>query len=94
MITSAVCLDYNLGGTFFSFYPLYEYEIEEIWGTIIYQNWGNDCLWPRKGKRYKVLVNKKDHDKVVAYQTITYWLVLGIVSMLLVLLWAILEWCL
>ena len=48
-------------------YAIYEYELTEKGKKVIYKNKGATFLFPRKGKRYKILISKKDHNKVVGY---------------------------
>ena len=63
----ASCL--KITGTERSFvtFVLYEYELVEKGKKVIYKSEGTTFFYPRKGKRYKVLISKKDHNKVVGY---------------------------
>lgn len=66
----ATCLDYQTAGGFSS-YPLYEYELTENGKKVIYRNWGNAFGYPKKGKRYRVLIHINDHNKIVSKNEIT-----------------------
>ena len=83
----AICLDYHTSNTAFVTYPLYEYEILEDGEMVTYQNWGICNFSPKKGKKYKVLVYKKNHDKVVAFNEYTFNLSFGTI----LLLWSLKE---
>lgn len=60
----AICLDYTVGRGGIT-KPLYEYQLLEGDKIITYQNWGSNYFSPRRGKRYKVLINKKNPNKVL-----------------------------
>lgn len=63
----AVCLEYTSSGKAFVTYPLYEYELIEEGEKVKYKSGGTTIFYPKKGKRYRVLISKKDHKKVVGY---------------------------
>ena len=64
----AVCLEYSTSEMAFVAYPLYMYELIENGKIVTYKSSGTTIFSPKKGKRYKVLINKKDHYKVVGYR--------------------------
>lgn len=63
----AVCLDYTTTNTACVIRPLFEYEMMENGKKVVYRSRGTALLGLRRGKRCKVLINKKDHNKVVGY---------------------------
>ena len=63
----AICLKMTPGLNAYVTYAIYEYELTEKGKKVIYKSKGTTFLYPRKGKRYKVLISKKDHNKVVGY---------------------------
>lgn len=63
----AVCLDCLYGTKSFITRPLYEYELIVAGKKRTYTNRGTTIFYPRKGKRYKVLICKRDYNKVVGY---------------------------
>ena len=63
-----ICLDYDTSPYPFVFYPKYEYEIEEDGKIVKYVNRGRSMLHLGKGKKERILINKKDHNKVVGYR--------------------------
>lgn len=71
--TYAICLDFTNAN-----YPLYQYEMNVNDHKIIFENYGHSFLWAKKGRRYKVLVSRKDYDKVVAYNEYVGELFIGI----------------
>ena len=64
----AVCLEYSTSEMGFVTYPLYMYELIENGKKVTYKSSGTTICSPKKGKRYKVLINKKNHYKVVGYR--------------------------
>lgn len=73
----AVCLDYTFSGKSFIAHHLYEYELEEEGEEKIYQSWGIAYLYPKIGKRYRVLIHKKNHNKVVGYTVYVVHMIMG-----------------
>ena len=63
-----ICLDYGSSPFPFVSYPTYEYEIDEDGIIVNYVNRGTSILYFGKGKKHKILINKKDHNKVVGYR--------------------------
>lgn len=63
-----LCLDYSSSPFPFVSYPTYEYEIDEDGIIIKYVNRGSSMLYLGKGKQHRILINKKDHNKVVGYR--------------------------
>lgn len=63
----AICLDYDTGHYAFTSFPLYEYELMEEGVKVVYKNRGTAFLYPKKGKKHKVLIHKSDHNKIVGY---------------------------
>ena len=63
----ATCLKITYAGRQFVTFAIYEYELTEKGKKVIYKSKGTTVFYPRKGKRYKVLISKKDHNKVVGY---------------------------
>ena len=63
----AICLKMTPGSNAYVTHAIYEYELIEKGKKVIYKSEGTTFLYPRKGKRYKVLISKKDHNKVVGY---------------------------
>lgn len=71
----AICLSWTRSyDSFFITYPLYEYILLEKDRIVTYQHSGTTVFFPKKGKKYKILIRKTDHTKVMAYG----WLVLEI----------------
>ena len=77
----AICL--KITGTERSFvtFALYEYELTEKGKKVIYKSEGTTFFYPRKGKRYKVFISKKDHNKVVGYAEYIVTLCMGCVCL-------------
>lgn len=73
----AICLDYIVGSSVFITHVLYEYEMIIAKKTVKYKNWGNTVFWVRRGKNYKIFVNKKNYSKVVGYAEYVVCLVFG-----------------
>ena len=63
-----LCLDYDTSPFPFVSYPTYEYEIDEDGIIVKYVNRGTSVLYLGKGKKQRILINKKDHNKVVGYR--------------------------
>ena len=63
----AICLDYDTGHYAFTSFPLYEYELMEEGVKVVYKNRGTAFLYPKKGKKHKVLIYKSNHNKIVGY---------------------------
>ena len=63
-----LCLDYDTSPFPFVSYPTYEYEIDEDGIIVNYVNRGTSILYFGKGKKQRILINKKDHSKVVGYR--------------------------
>lgn len=55
----------------FSARVIYEYELIEAGKKVIYKNGATAFGYPKKGKRYKVLIHKNDHNKICAKSEIT-----------------------
>ena len=66
-------------------YAIFEYELEENGEKVVYRNKGQCSRRPKPGKVYKVLINKEDHNKVMAYNEFTGFLWMGIVLLLMAL---------
>ena len=77
----AICLDYHTSNTHVR-YPLYQYEIFKNGNMVKYESWGISNFTPKKGKKYKILVHKNKHNKVVAYNEYIYSFVVGIIFIL------------
>ena len=78
----AICLKRTGSGIKgFVTYAMYEYELTEKGKKVIYKSVGTTFLFPRKGKRYKVLISKKDHNKVVGYAEYIATLCMGCVCL-------------
>lgn len=73
----AICLENTPHGKRFMSSALYEYELLVAEKKITYKNWGWTYFHPRKGKRYKVLICKKDYSKVNGYMLYMVHLILG-----------------
>jgi len=63
----AVCLEWTPHGKYLKSSVQYEYELVVAGKKVTYKNWGRTYFYPRKGKRYKVLISKKDYYKVHGY---------------------------
>lgn len=81
-ISEGLCIDYSTGRAFTS-YPIYEYEIERNGIKSVKRSRGIAFGYPRKGKKYKILIHKKKENKVVSYSE--YVSSLAIVIILIVL---------
>lgn len=75
----ALCLEHSLYGKYFMTFPLYEYELVEEGKRVTYKRRGRTYFYPKKGKSYKVLISKKDHNKVVGYMRFVVHLLEGVV---------------
>ena len=73
----AVCLDCLYGSKAFITRPLYKYELIVDGQRAIYTNRGTTVFYPRIGKCYKVLINKKNYSKVVGYAEYIVHLIAG-----------------
>ena len=74
-----ICLDFDTSPYPFVFYPTYEYEIDEDGIIVKYVNRGRSMLHLGKGKKERILINKKDHNKVVGYRELVGYIILCIV---------------
>ena len=64
----ATCLDWSLAHkSLFITHPLYEYILVENNKLVIYQRRGSTVFYPKKGKKYNILIRKTDHTKVMGY---------------------------
>lgn len=89
----ATCLDYHTApGGSFSSYPLYEYELTEAGEKVVYRNWGDAVGYPKKGKKYKVLIHKNNHNKICAKNELTVCIVLLCIPVLFFLSQFIIFW--
>lgn len=73
----AVCLDYLSGWKAVITHVLYEYELIIAGKTLRYKNWGDTVFFPQKGKKYTVLISKRDYTKVSGYTKYVVYLCLG-----------------
>ena len=73
----AVCLEHSTYEKLFITFPLYEYELMEAGKKVAYKKRGETYFYPRKGKRYKVLINKDNHNKVIGYMKYVVHLLVG-----------------
>ena len=64
---NAICLGYSTGHYSFVSFPPYEYEIIKAGKRKTYRNTGTTLFYPKKGKKYKVLIHKRNYNKVVGY---------------------------
>ena len=76
----AVCLDYIYGSNVFIAHALYEYDLIIAGKTVKLKHWGDTAFGLRRGKQYKVFINKKDYTKVVGYADYVVRLFLGCFS--------------
>ena len=74
---TAVCLGYITGHGGFTSFPTYEYELVENGVSMTYKNRGTAWFYPRKGKKYKVLISKRNNNKVVGYSELVGYTVLS-----------------
>lgn len=72
-VSTAVCIDY-IG----IHYGLFEYEVEEYGKKRTYRNECHPFWYPKKGKRYKIFINKNNPHKIVAYNEYAFFLTVGI----------------
>ena len=75
-----LCLDYDTSPFPFVSYPTYEYEIDEDGIIIKYVNRGSSMLYLGKGKQHRILINKKDHNRVVGYRELVFYIILLIIE--------------
>lgn len=75
----AICLDYITGHYSGVSFPLYEYELIEDGVKVVLKNRGTAFLYPKKGKRHRVLIHKSNHNKVVGYSEYILNLILVII---------------
>ena len=87
---TAICLDYRVGRSM-TYYPEYVYELVENGETVTYKNWGFAIGFPKKGKKYRVLIKKKDHNKIVGYSEYIAYQVVGTLMLILLVLQIIWE---
>ena len=73
----AVCLESTPHGKHLMSSVLYEYELMVAGKKVTYKNWGWTYFYPRKRKRYKVLICKTDYYKVAGYMLYVVHLLLG-----------------
>ena len=72
----AVCLDWSLAyKSIFITHPLYEYILVEKDKLVTYRRSSTTVFYPKKGKKYNILIRKTDHTKVMGYA----WFVLEII---------------
>ena len=63
-----VCLDWTRAHkSFFITHPLYEYILVENNKIVTHCHSGTTLFYPKKGKKYKILIRKTDHTKVIGY---------------------------
>mgnify|MGYP005887659229 FL=1 len=79
---TAICLDYRVGRSM-TCYPEYVYELVENGETVTYKNRGFAVGFPRKGRKHRVLIKKKDHNKIVGYSEYITYKVLGTLMLFL-----------
>ena len=87
---TAICLDY-LTGRLMAYHPEYVYELVENGETVTYKNWGFAVGFPRKGRKYRVLIKKKDHNKIVGYSEYIAYKVVGTLMLFIFVLEIICE---
>lgn len=87
---TAICLDY-LTGRSMAYHPEYVYELVENGETVTYKNWGFAIGFPKKGKKYRVLIKKKDHNKIVGYSEYIAYQVVGTLMLFIFVLEIICE---
>jgi len=75
-----LCIDYHSSPVAFVSYPTYEYEIDEDGKFVKYVNRGTSILYFGKGKRHRILINKKDHNKVVGYREFVAYIIALIID--------------
>ena len=75
-----ICLDYDTSPYPFVSYPTYEYEIDEDGIIVKYVNRGTSILYFGKGKQQRILINKKDHNKVVGYRELVAYIIALIID--------------
>lgn len=75
-----LCIDYHSSPFAFVSYPTYEYEIDEDGIMVKYVNRGRSMLYFGKGKRHRILINKKDHNKVVGYRELVAYIIALIID--------------
>ena len=79
---TAICLDYRVGRSM-TYYPEYAYELVENGETVTYKNRGFAVGFPRKGRKHRVLIKKKDHNKIVGYSEYIAYKVVGTLMLIL-----------
>ena len=87
---TAICLDYRVGRSM-TYYPEYVYELVENGETVTYKNRGFAVGFPRKGRKHRVLIKKKDYNKIVGYSEYITYKVLGTLMLFLFVLEIIYE---
>ena len=89
-ISEGLCIDYSTG-TAFTSYPIYEYEIERNGIKSVKRSRGIAFGYPKKGKKYKILVHKKKKYKVVSYSEYVSSLAIVIILIVLGVVLTVLE---
>jgi len=79
----AVCVECLYWSKGFTTYPTYEYKLTIAGKEVTYKNRGTTVFFPREGKRNKILICKKDYDKVVGYAEYVVHLFAGILFSIL-----------
>lgn len=75
-----LCIDIDTSPFAFVSYPTYEYEVDEDGIIIKYVNRGTSILYLGKGKQHRILINKKDHNRVVGYRELVFYIILLIIE--------------
>ena len=78
--SEALCLGYSTGRASLVSFPTYAYELEDNGVVVKYVNRGTTIGFPKKGKRYKVLIKYNDHNKVVGYAEFVSDVVLSVIA--------------
>jgi len=73
----AICLKCSPHNKFFMSSVLYEYELKQAGKMVTCQASGWTYFYPRKGKRCKILICKKDYYKVAGYMLYVVHLLFG-----------------
>ena len=79
---TAICLE-TIYAENFIMHVHYEFELPMNSGKMVtYRSWGSTFGWPRKGKRYKVLIRKDDYNKIIGRAEYRHTIFLCILSFL------------
>jgi hypothetical protein len=74
-----LCIDYDTARWPVS-YPIYEYEVDEDGIIVKYVNSTSSLFYFGKGKKHRILINKKDHNKIASYREFVVYIIYLIIG--------------